>query len=309
MKKEELRIVFLGNPDFALHHLQRLIEEGFNVVGVVSAPDRPAGRGMKLRSTPVGQYAKDHNIPLLQPKNLKSEDFQDELQALKADIQVVIAFRMLPVAVWDMPPMGTVNIHASLLPQYRGAAPINWAIINGETKTGVTSFKLKHQIDTGDILLQRSCEISSTDTAGSLHDKLMYLGADTIVDTLHGLLDESITEKPQAEFEEAELKYAPKIFTEDCEIDWNKSALNIYNMVRGLSPYPVAFFIHNDLRFKLYSCDHQKLDHNEDIGSLNTDNKTFAHIYCSDGYIILEELQMQGKQRMDIQTFLRGYNF
>lgn len=309
MKKEELRIVFLGNPDFALHHLQRLIEEGFNVVGVVSAPDRPAGRGMKLRSTPVGQYAKDHNIPLLQPKNLKSEDFQDELQALKADIQVVIAFRMLPVAVWDMPPMGTVNIHASLLPQYRGAAPINWAIINGETKTGVTSFKLKHQIDTGDILLQRSCEISSTDTAGSLHDKLMYLGADTIVDTLHGLLDESITEKPQAEFEEAELKYAPKIFTEDCEIDWNKSALNIYNMVRGLSPYPVAFFMHNELRFKLYSCDHQKLDHNEDIGSLNTDNKTFAHIYCSDGYIILEELQMQGKQRMDIQTFLRGYNF
>lgn len=309
MKKEELRIVFLGNPDFALHHLQRLIEEGFNVIGVVSAPDRPAGRGMKLRSTPVGQYAKDHNIPLLQPKNLKSEDFQDELQALKADIQVVIAFRMLPVAVWDMPPMGTVNIHASLLPQYRGAAPINWAIINGETKTGVTSFKLKHQIDTGDILLQRSCEISSTDTAGSLHDKLMYLGADTIVDTLHGLLDESITEKPQAEFEEAELKYAPKIFTEDCEIDWNKSALNIYNMVRGLSPYPVAFFMHNELRFKLYSCDHQKLDHNEDIGSLNTDNKTFAHIYCSDGYIILEELQMQGKQRMDIQTFLRGYNF
>lgn len=307
MNKKDLRIIFLGNPEFALHHLQRMLDEGFQVVAVISAPDRPAGRGMKLRSTPVAQYAKDNGIPLLQPPNLKDPKFQEELKAYKADLQVVIAFRMLPVAVWDMPPMGTLNIHASLLPQYRGAAPINWAIINGETETGVTSFKLKHKIDTGDILLQRKCEISSTDTAGTLHDKLMYLGADTLIDTLHGLLDSSLEEKAQDQIDEGSLKYAPKIFTDDCQIDWSADAKSIYDKIRGLSPYPVAFFLHEGLRYKVYDADHQIVAHNEEIGSIQTDQKSFAHFYCADGYISLLEIQKQGKQRMDIQTFLRGH--
>lgn len=285
-----------------------MLQEGYNVVAVISAPDRPAGRGMKLRSTPVAQYAKDNQIPLLQPTNLKDPGFQEELKSFKADLQVVIAFRMLPVAVWDMPPMGTLNIHASLLPQYRGAAPINWAIINGETETGVTSFKLKHKIDTGDILLQRKCEISSDDTAGSLHDKLMYLGADTLLATLNGLLNNSINEIPQDKIDETSLKYAPKIYTEDCTIDWAMDAKNIYNKIRGLSPYPVAFFMHEGIRYKVYDADHQMIEHKEEFGSIITDQKTFVHVYCRNGYISLLEIQKQGKQRMDIQTFLRGHN-
>lgn len=294
----------MGNPEFARFHLQRLLEEGFNVVAVVSAPDRPAGRGMKMNSTPVTEYARDKGIPVLQPTNLKSDQFLEELKSFEADIQVVIAFRMLPVSVWEMPEQGTVNIHASLLPKYRGAAPINWAIINGETETGVTSFKLKHVIDTGDILLQRACSIDQRDNAGTLHDKLMHLGADVIVETLDGLIMGDIVETPQAEM--TELPVAPKIFSETCVIDWTKETKEIYDFIRGLSPYPVAHTILDDKRFKIYSAEMVNTAHDFEPGRIIL-AKNSIQVACGGGFIDLKEVQLEGKRRMDIGEFLRGY--
>lgn len=229
----------MGNPEFARYHLERMLVEGFNVVAVISAADKPGGRGMKIQSTPVTTFAKSKNIPCLQPTNLKNTNFQKELQSYKADIQVVIAFRMLPESVWNMPPLGTVNLHASLLPQYRGAAPINWAIINGEKRSGVTTFRLKHEIDTGGILLQNECVVAPNDTAGSLHNKLMSLGAETMVETLRRISDESIEEIPQ--INSNNLKSAPKLFSHNTQINWDMSGYKISNFVRGLHPYTIAY--------------------------------------------------------------------
>lgn len=306
MNKEDFRIVFMGNPEFARLHLERLLSESFNVVAVISAPDKPAGRGMKINSTPVTVYAREKNIPVLQPSNLKSPEFQAELASFKADIQVVIAFRMLPEAVWDMPEMGTLNIHASLLPQYRGAAPINWAIINGEKESGVTSFRLKHEIDTGDILLQKRCEISETDTAGSLHDKLMYLGADTIVESLDGLISGDLKETPQLASDE--LKSAPKLFSSNSTIDWNAPTRKIFDFVRGLAPYPVAHTRMDNKRLKVYSCSLEQVNHDLPSGTFISDNKDYLKVACSDGFVFLNEIQLEGKRRMEIKDFLRGYN-
>jgi methionyl-tRNA formyltransferase len=244
---------------------------------------------------------------LLQPKNLKSEVFLEQLKSFKADIQVVIAFRMLPEAVWNMPPMGTVNIHASLLPQYRGAAPINWAIINGETQTGVTSFKLKHEIDTGDILLQKSCAISNDDTAGSLHDKLMVLGAKTIIETLERIIDNSIQEQAQIEFNTEDLKSAPKLYSSTCLIDWNKKGVDIINFIRGLCPYPVAHTTLNNKRLKVYKAVFESQSHDLVAGEFVFELKDQIKVSCKDGFIQLLDVQLEGKRRMKIEEFLRGY--
>jgi methionyl-tRNA formyltransferase len=306
VKKEELRIVFLGNPEFAKYHLDYFVKDGYQIVGVVSAPDKAAGRGMRISTTPVTDYAREHNIPLLQPSNLKDADFQRELKALNADIQVVIAFRMLPVSVWDMPPMGTVNLHASLLPNYRGAAPINWAIINGEQETGVTSFKLKHEIDTGDILLQKSCPITPEDTAGSLHDKLMHMGALVMQETLEGLLDGSLEEIPQVAT--AELRNAPKLYSKDCLINWEEDGQQIINKIRGLNPYPVAHTQLKGKRLRIFEAEFVPAKVEGASGELKTDGKTELAFSCANGYIQLHSLQMEGKKRMDVGSFLRGFD-
>ncbi|MFY0643183.1 MAG: methionyl-tRNA formyltransferase [Bacteroidia bacterium] len=300
-----MRIVFLGNPEFARFHLETIVEEGFNVVGVVSAMDKPAGRGLKLRGTPVAEYAREKNIPLLQPKNLKNEEFLKELANLKADIQIVIAFRMLPEVVWNMPPLGTLNLHASLLPQYRGAAPINWAIINGEQHTGVTTFKLKHEIDTGDILLQESCDISSDDTAGSLHDKLMHLGAQVTVKTLNGIIAGNLKEQPQKTVDN--IISAPKLFTENTKIDFSQKANQIRNFVRGLCPYPVAHMQLNGLRLRVFEVDYELISHKHSPATIVSDSKNYLKVACEDGFVILKDVQLQGKKRMGIEDFLRGY--
>ncbi|MEJ6787649.1 MAG: methionyl-tRNA formyltransferase, partial [Bacteroidota bacterium] len=232
--KEDLRIIFLGNPEFARYHLEQIITSGYNVVAVISAPDRPAGRGMKLLATPVTTYAREQNIPCLQPTNLKNDEFLKTLATYNANLQIVIAFRMLPVVVWDMPTLGTINLHASLLPQYRGAAPINWAIINGEKTTGVSTFKLKHEIDTGDLLVQKECAIESTDTAGTLHDKLMHLGGVAVLETLEKLVTGNLAEIPQKTSKS--LREAPKLFTENTAISWDQNGEDIINLIKGLSP-------------------------------------------------------------------------
>ena len=302
----DLRIVFLGTPDFAVASLDALVQAGCNIVGVVTAPDKPAGRGMKLTESAVKKYALSKSLNVLQPEKLKNPTFLEELKALQSNVQVVVAFRMLPVVVWDMPPMGTINVHGSLLPQYRGAAPINWAVINGEKVTGVTTFKLQHAIDTGDILLQTPIPIDENETAGELHDRMMLIGAETLVKTIKGLLDGSVTPVSQNNID-VELKHAPKIFTETCQIDWNESATDIHNKVRGLSPYPAAFTFINEKKLKVFSCTKETIAHNHPIGQVSTDNKTFLKFTCLDGYITITDLQLEGKKRMPVEEFLRGF--
>lgn len=304
--KDELRIVFLGNPEFARYHLETILDAGYNVVAVISAPDRPGGRGMKIMATPVTQYAREQNIPCLQPTNLKNEAFQAELKSYNADLQVVIAFRMLPTTVWDMPPMGTYNLHASLLPQYRGAAPINWAIINGETETGVSTFKLKHEIDTGDLLVQKKCAITAEDTAGTLHDKLMYLGAEAVVETLDQLASGEVQEIPQED--KSELKSAPKLFTNNTAIDWNASTENIRNLVRGLSPYPVAHSSLDDKKLLVYSVETKEAEHAHTPGTFFTDGKKYLKVAAANGFVSLQNIKIQGKRQMGIRDFLNGYD-
>ncbi len=304
---EELRIVFLGTPDFAVASLKALIEAGANVVAVVTAPDKPAGRGMQLHQSAVKQYALTQNLPVLQPEKLKNPDFLAELASYKADLQVVVAFRMLPVAVWDMPPMGTINVHGSLLPQYRGAAPINWAIINGETETGVTTFKLKHEIDTGDILLQRRVPVLPEDNVGTVYEKLMQAGAELLVETVKGLAAGKLEEIPQASIPREELKHAPKIFKEDTRIDWNKPVQEVHNLIRGLSPYPVAFTVLQDKVFKIYTSHTEPAAHTIVPGTYDTDGKTYLRFAASDGWLYADEVQQEGKKRMDIASFLRGF--
>lgn len=300
-----LRIVFLGTPDFAVASLRALVEHGMQVVAVVTAPDKPAGRGLNLQQSPVKKYALEHAIPVLQPEKLKDPVFLEELKRVNADLQVVVAFRMLPEQVWNMPPLGTINVHASLLPQYRGAAPINWAIINGETETGVTTFQLKHEIDTGNILLQRRVPIADEETAGSLHDKLMAEGATLLVKTIQDLAHHNLRATPQPATER--IRHAPKIFTATCKVDWHKPVDEIYNLIRGLSPYPGAFTYLHEKMLKIFSCSKLKKTVDEQAGTFRSDNKSFIHIACNDGYIVVDELQLEGKKRMKTADFLRGH--
>lgn len=308
----QLRIVFMGTPDFAVASLDALVKAGCNIVGVITAPDKPAGRGMELQQSAVKKFAVENNLRILQPEKLKSPEFLAELRSLNADLQVVVAFRMLPEAVWNMPPMGSVNLHGSLLPQYRGAAPINWAVINGEKETGVTTFKLKHEIDTGDILLQESFPIAETDNAGDVHDKMKEIGAQLLVKTVKGLVDAGLQETPQLStfnFELSTLKHAPKIYTETCKINWSKPVDEVYNLIRGLAPYPAAFTFLQDKKLKIYQAEKIYTKPAETAGSFITDKKLYLHFACTNGYISILELQLEGKKKMDIAAFLRGYHF
>jgi len=305
-KYQSLRIVFMGTPEFAVASLDALVKAGCQVVGVITAPDKPAGRGMKLRESAVKQYAREHNLHVLQPERLKSLAFLEDLRNLKADIQVVVAFRMLPEFVWNMPPMGTVNLHGSLLPQYRGAAPIHWAVINGEKETGVTTFKLKHEIDTGNILLQERFPIGEEETTGEVHDRMKEIGSRLLLRTIQGLADGTLREIPQDNNPE-ELKHAPKIRTEDGRINWSESVDNIYNLVRGMNPYPGAFTVMNEKMLRIYKTKKEFVFPKSTEGDYETDGKSFLKYACANGYIHLLEVQMEGKKRMGIEDFLRGY--
>ncbi|WP_164108457.1 MULTISPECIES: methionyl-tRNA formyltransferase [Sphingobacterium] len=304
-----MRIIFMGTPDFAVASLKALLDAGENVVAVITSPDKPAGRGQKLHQSAVKQFALQHNLPILQPEKLKDALFLETLKSFKADLQVVVAFRMLPQAVWDMPSMGTINVHASLLPQYRGAAPINHAIINGEKETGVSTFLLQHEIDTGNILLSKKVKIEDNDTAGLVHDKLMYAGAEILIDTIQGLKNNSITPIPQKDIASTEIKHAPKIFKDDCFIDWNKNTQDVYNKIRGLSPYPAAYTLLDNKVLKIYEVTTEVVFTGKPPGDFYTDSKSFLKFCTKDGYINLLSLQIEGKKRMSIEEFLRGYRF
>ncbi len=304
---EDLRIVFYGTPGFAVASLKAMVDAGLKVVAVVTAPDKPAGRGMQLRAPEVKEYALSQNIPVLQPEKLKNPQFLEELASYQADLQVVVAFRMLPELVWNMPPMGTINVHASLLPQYRGAAPINWAIINGETETGVTTFKLQHAIDTGNILLQEKVEILPEDNIGSLYEKLMIKGGELLVRTVKGLAEGSIKEMPQNDIPVAELKHAPKIFKEDTHINWSKPVRDIHNLIRGMSPIPAAYTEIGGKTAKIYSAHYTNDKPAVAPGAYDTDSKTYLRIAAADGWLYVDELQQEGKKRMNIVEFLRGF--
>lgn len=295
----------MGTPEFAVPSLQILVENGYNVVAVITAPDRPKGRGQKLMTTPVKDYAIEQGLPVLQPTNLKSPEFLQELKGYKANLQIVVAFRMLPVAVWDMPEIGTFNLHGSLLPQYRGAAPINWAIINGEKETGVTTFFLKHEIDTGNVIFQEKEPIAEDDNVGDVYARLMEKGAQLVLRTVKAIETGDYPQEPQNE--DQEIKHAPKIFKETCEIDWTKSSEEVYNFIRGLSPYPAAWTLLNGKKFKIFAA--QKIDFakaGEQPGDFETDNKTYLHIQTGGNAIAITQLQMEGKKRMDIKSFLLG---
>ncbi len=301
----QLRIVFFGTPDFAVASMKALVDTGAQVVAAVTAPDKPGGRGMQLQASAVKQYAIAQGIPVLQPEKLRSPDFLQQLADLKADVHIVVAFRMLPEQVWNMPLMGTVNVHASLLPKYRGAAPINWAIMNGETETGVTTFKLQHAIDTGNILMQHTVPITPEDNAGTLHDKLMEAGADLLIRTIQGLADGTIEEVPQLPTEDE--KHAPKIFKEHLKIEWDKPATQINDQVRGLSPYPTAYTTLNGKTIKIFRSHYILENTEEPYGSYETDHKTYLRFPCKDGWLYIDELQQEGKKKMEIAAFLLGF--
>lgn len=292
----------MGTPEFAVPSLEILVENGFNVVAVITAPDKPKGRGQQVATSPVKDAAIKHNIPVLQPTNLKDPGFIDELRSYQANLQIVVAFRMLPEVVWNMPEIGTFNLHASLLPQYRGAAPINWAIINGEKETGVTTFFLKHKIDTGNIIFQEKEPIHEDDTVGDLYERLMSKGAQLVLKTVQAIEKGEYPQLPQDESQE--IKEAPKIFRETCEIDWTQSTEEVYNFIRGLSPYPAAWTMLKDKNLKLFKV--SKSEKTGATGSYDSDNKTYLRFYTNDGAIIVHELQLQGKRKMEIEEFLRG---
>ena len=310
MRKEDLRIVYMGTPDFAVESLKALHENGYHIVGVITMPDKPAGRGHKMQFSPVKQYALDNNLHLLQPEKLKDEAFLSDLKALRADLQIVVAFRMLPEVVWNMPPLGTFNLHASLLPQYRGAAPINWAVINGETETGVTTFSLTHEIDTGNIILQEKTSIEPTENAGDIHDKLMYMGAKMVVKTVDLILDGKAAGTPQPQ--NLPLKLAPKISKETCQIDWSKDATGLHNFVRGLSPYPAAWTELKNAKGEMVVVKIVETKAETDastypVGTALTDGKTYLKIATGNGCLYLLSLQQAGKKRMHIEEFLCGF--
>lgn len=309
---KDCRIVFMGTPDFAVAVLEKLVAEKCHVVAVVTAPDKPAGRGMQLSQSAVKQYAVQHGLKVLQPVKLKDPEFLAELHQLKADVQVVVAFRMLPEQVWNMPPLGTINLHASLLPKYRGAAPINWAIINGEKETGITTFKLQHAIDTGDVLMRQKISIRSDETAGELHDEMKALGAQMVYDTLDGYCNGSLKAVPQKELQVdtiSDIPEAPKLHTETCKIDWQKNAQEVFNLIRGLSPYPGAFTFLNEKMLKVYSAKVEEGPVSTGAGKFETDGKTYLRFAAADGWIYVKELQLEGKKRMFVEDFLRGYRF
>lgn len=301
---QELRIIFMGTPEFAVPSLEILIEHKYNVVAVITAPDKPQGRGQKIVFSPVKECAQKHNIPVLQPANLKSPEFLEVLKSYKANLQIVVAFRMLPEVVWSMPPIGTFNLHASLLPQYRGAAPIHWAIINGEKETGATTFFLKHEIDTGSIIFQTKEPILEDDDAGTLYERLKRKGAELVLKTVKAIEEKNYPAMPQPE--DTNVKHAPKIFKETCEIQWNKPSKDVRNFVRGLSPYPAAWTTLFKKVFKVFKVSipsDQSLSSND---SFRTDNKSYLYVKTSDGWVSIEELQPEGKKRMTIQEFFRG---
>jgi methionyl-tRNA formyltransferase len=299
-----MKIVFMGTPDFAVASLNALFEAGYDIAGVVTAADKPAGRGQKLQESAVKKYAVEKGLKVLQPLKLKDPEFIEELRSLKADLQVVVAFRMLPEIVWDMPPKGTINLHASLLPNYRGAAPINHAIINGETESGVTTFFLKHEIDTGDVIFSEKVAIAEDDSAGDLHDHLMEAGAGLLLKTVNAIAEDNYKEQPQLSSDE--LKHAPKIFKEFCKIDWNQPVKTIYNLIRGLSPYPTAFTELNDKTIKIFKARYEEATPEIAPGEHVTDGKTFLKFAAKDGFISLLDLQYEGKKRMTVDEFLRG---
>jgi len=305
----DLRIVFMGTPDFAVAILDALIQEKYNVVGVITAPDKPAGRGRKIHESAVKKYALKHQLRVLQPSNLKSETFTEQLEQLNANLQIVVAFRMLPKVVWKMPKYGTFNLHASLLPNYRGAAPINWAIINGETKTGVTTFFIDEKIDTGNIILQKEVAIGKTEIVGELHDKLMVLGSKLVVETVKQIKNDTVkTFKQPAN----EGKLAPKIFNKTCNINWDDSLNNIYNLIRGLNPYPTAWttLLNNNIsvKVKIYDVQKETANHKYQNGTITT-SKNEIKVAVTNGFIKIDSLQLAGKRKMDCQSLLNGYTF
>lgn len=315
-KKEDLRIVYMGTPEFAVESLKCLVEGGYNVVGVVTMPDKPMGRHQDvLQASPVKQYAVEHGLRILQPVKLKDETFVEELRSLRADLQIVVAFRMLPEVVWNMPPMGTFNLHASLLPQYRGAAPINWAVINGETETGITTFFLKHEIDTGEVIQQVRIPIADTDNVGVVHDKLMELGGRLVVETVDHILADAVRPIPQETMAvEGPLHPAPKIFKETCRMDWQcKTLKQLYDFVRGLSPYPAAWSEMKDeatgkvYTLKIYETEKEPCACHEPAGTVASDGKTYLKVAVDGGYLRLKEIQLTGKKRMRTEDFLRGF--
>ena len=314
MKKEDLRIVYMGTPDFAVEALQCLVEGGYNVVGVITMPDKPAGRGHKIQYSPVKQYALDHQLPLLQPEKLKDEEFIQALREWKADLQIVVAFRMLPEVVWNMPRLGTFNLHASLLPQYRGAAPINWAVINGDTETGITTFFLKHEIDTGEVIQQVRIPIADTDNVEIVHDKLMHLGGRLVIETVDAILEGKVKSIPQEEMAVAgELRPAPKIFKETCRIDWNQPMKRVYDFIRGLSPYPAAWseLVNPEgeaVVVKIFESEKLPKVHTLAPGSIVTDGKNFLRVAVPDGFVNVLSLQLPGKKRLKTDELLRGFH-
>ena len=299
-----MRILFLGTPEFAVESLRALVENGCNVVAVVTAPDKPAGRGQHMQQSPVKQYAVSAGIPVLQPEKLKNPAFLEELKSYRADLQVIVAFRMLPEVVWNMPPLGTFNLHASLLPQYRGAAPINWAVINGEKKTGVTTFFLQHEIDTGPLIFQEEEPIGPDDTVGTLYERLMHRGAALVVKTVRAIEAGNYPQIPQDE--SRELKAAPKIFRETCEINWNRPTEAVRDHIRGLSPYPAAWTTLLGKTCKVYRAERVESSEEAAPGNYTTDHKTYLRFRCADGWLSLTELQLEGKKRMGIEELLRG---
>lgn len=313
-EKKDLRIVYMGTPDFAVEPLSKLVEGGYNIVGVITMPDKPIGRHQnELSASPVKKYAVEHGLRVLQPAKLKNPEFVEELRSLQADLQIVVAFRMLPEVVWNMPRYGTFNLHAALLPQYRGAAPINWAIINGDTETGITTFFLDHDIDTGSVIQRVPVPILDTDNVEDVHDKLMHLGSDLVVETVDNILAGTVTPIPQSELQTDEpLRPAPKIFKETCCIDWTQGVKRTYDFVRGLSPYPAAW---TELTYngktsvlKVYTTSKEFCEVSEPIGTVVTDGKTYLKVAQTDGYQHLLTIQLAGKKRMQTADFLRGFH-
>lgn len=326
MQKQDIRIVFMGTPDFAVPTLDALVSGGYNVVGVITMPDKPAGRGHKVQYSPVKQYALDHQLPLLQPEKLKDEQFLADLRAWQADLQIVVAFRMLPEVVWAMPRMGTFNLHAALLPQYRGAAPLNWAVINGDKMTGATTFFLDHQIDTGRIILKQPLEIGEEENVGSVHDRMMEMGKGLVTRTVDLLVDaegdvsriptidqETLIADLEASTGISELRPAPKIFKETCEMHFTQPVRQLHNLVRGLSPYPAAWTTLGEMTpVKVYRTrivSEGQPQPADCIGKIDTDNKSYIHVTCADGILALEELQLPGKKRMEARALLNGFKF
>lgn len=311
MTKESLRIVYMGTPDFAVESLRALVEGGYNIVAVITMPDKPVGRhGSQLQPSPVKQYAVEHGLKVMQPTNLKDPAFVEELRSLKADLQIVVAFRMLPEVVWQMPPLGTFNAHASLLPKYRGAAPINWAVINGDTETGMTTFFLKHEIDTGDIIQQVKIPIHETDNVEIVHDKLMLLSGQLVTETVDNIIAGTITSVPQDSIKDIEPTPAPKIFRDTCRINWNQPAKKVYDFIRGLSPYPAAWTTLNGKSVKIYEAciDKSHASTNEDMkpGTILTDHKSWLQVATANGRLDIKVMQLEGKKRMPVSDLLKG---